>query len=150
MDKTMDKQAQRPLRPETIEKVVKVWNVTFPGDRGKDEQKIISGRFHKALSTVFNDFEFLDAAAAVEKQVEFFPTVKHFMDVRDQVFAARQRKAAGKHKALPEETDNLTPEEIEQSREKVKIISDMLAGKLSIDDAVKRQEAITTYARREP
>jgi hypothetical protein len=76
--------------------------------------------------------------------------LKHFLDVRDQVFAARQRSAAGKHVALPEDTDNLTPEEIEQNREKAEIIMQMLAGKLSIDDAVKRQEEITTYARREP
>jgi hypothetical protein len=138
------------LRIETVKHVVKVWNVTFPGTRNDDQQAIIAAKFHQALAPLFNDSEFLDAARAVEKQVEYFPVLKHFLDVRDQVFAARHRSAAGKNLALPEDTDNLTPEEIEQNREKAEIIMQMLAGKLSIDDAVKRQEEITTYARREP
>jgi hypothetical protein len=146
----MDKAISRPLRIEVVRHVVKTWCVTFPGAKTDDEKEIISAKFHTALAPLFNEEEFLDAARAVEKHVEFFPVLKHFLDVRDQVFAARQRKAAGSHKALPEETDNLSPEEIEQNLEKVQIISDMLTGKLSIDDAVKRQEAITTYARREP
>lgn len=146
----MDEAISRPLRIEVVRHVVKTWSVTFPGAKTDDEKEIISAKFHTALAPLFNEEEFLDAARAVEKQVEYFPVLKHFLDVRDQVFAARQRKAAGKQQALPEETDNFTPEEIEQNREKAAIIKQMLAGKLSIDEAVKRQEALTTYARREP
>jgi hypothetical protein len=146
----MDKAISRPLRIEVVRHVVKTWSVTFPGAKTDDEKEIISAKFHTALAPLFNEAEFLDAARAVEKQVEFFPVIKHFLDVREQVFAARQRIRAKSAPALPEETDNLSPEEIEQNREKAEIITQMLAGKLSIDDAVKRQEAITTYARREP
>ncbi len=146
----MDKAISRPLHIKTVTDVVRIWSITFPGQKSAAEQTVISARFYQELAPLFNDEEFIDAARAVEKQVEFFPVMKHFLDVRDQVFAARQRRAAGNHIALPEETDNLSPEEIEQNLEKAAIIMQMLGGKLSIDDAVKQQEAITTYARREP
>ena len=142
----MDKAISKPLRIEVVRHVVKVWSVTFPGSRSDDEKEIITSRFFDALSSLFSEPEFLDAARAVEKQVEFFPVVKHFLDVRDQVFAARQRHSRTSQLTLPEGTDNLTPEEIEQSRRKVEIIRDMLSGKLSIDEAERMQSELVTFS----
>lgn len=145
----MDKTGLKPLRIEVVRHVVKVWSVTFPGSRSDDEKEIITSRFFDALSPLFNEPEFLDAARAVEKQVEFFPVVKHFLDVRDQVFSARQRSAASKAIALPESTGNLTPEEVEQNQKKMQIIRDMLAGKLSIDVAERMQVDLVTFSTKE-
>lgn len=145
----MDKAISKPLRIEVVRHVVKVWSVTFPGTRSDDEKEIITSRFFDALSPLFNEPEFLDAARAVEKQVEFFPVVKHFLDVRDQVFSARQRRSSSKALALPEETGNFTEEEIEQNQRKMEIIKNMLAGKLSIDEAERMQAELVTFSMKE-
>jgi hypothetical protein len=134
------------LRIETVRHVVKVWNITFPGNRDRSEQDIIAAKFHQALSPEFNDEEFLDAARAVEKEVEFFPVIKNFMAVRDAVHSARRRRAALSTPALPEETGGFTPEEIAQNQRKVAIIRDMLAGKLSIDEAERMQAGLVSFA----
>lgn len=136
------------LKIETVQQVVKVWNVLFGGQRSSDEQKIISAKFYEALSAAYSNETFLCAARTVEKETHYFPTIKAFMDVRGAVHQLEQNKANYQAKALPADTGNLTDEEIEQNNKRIEIIKKQLAGELSLEAAVKAQKQLVTYARR--
>lgn len=132
------------LNPNVVAKIVKGWSMIFPGNRTAEELAFISAKFHKALTPVYNDKAFIIAAEMIELETEYFPTIKGMSDLRNAVYQVRDQQIATDLKALPEETD-LTEEEIERNKEKVKIISDMLAGKMNIEEAIKRQKALEHF-----
>ena len=136
------------LKIETVRQVVKVWNVLFGGQRSGDEQKIISAKFHEALAPAYSNEAFLCAARMVEKETNFFPTIKNFLDVRESVHQLEQRQANYETKALPEETGNLTDEEVEQNHQRIEIIKKQLAGEMSMEEAVMAQKKLVTYVRK--
>jgi len=59
------------------------------------------------------------------------------------------RKRDMDQKELPEETDNLTPEEIAQNIERIAIITRHLSGELSIEEAVEKQNQLLSWAQTE-
>ena len=89
------------------------------------------------------------AADIVEAEEEQFPTIARMRKLVNVVAdkLVRQRELDLSQKLLPEETE-LTDEEIEINKEKIKIINDMIAGKFSIEEAIKKQNKIQHYVAR--
>ena len=135
------------LKPETVAKTVKGWNVLFGGNRKDAELAFISQEFFKALLPVYSDEAFTLAVDMVKKETRFFPTIKEMMDLSGSVQQVRERIANYERLALPEETGDKTPEELEQEQERLNIILLQLQGALSMDEALERQSKLTTYAR---
>lgn len=131
------------LSPKTIKKVVSTWNLLFSGNKTEPEQAVICAKFWKACQGVYNDETFLLAAEMVEKEVRFFPTIKDMMDVRNSVYqSAEARKPDYSRPAITEEAGCSTPEEEEKNRRRVEIMVSMLAGQLSIEEAIKEQNKL--------
>ena len=78
------------------------------------------------------------------KTCRFFPKLA---DVLEGVATYRERPPQPQVNAMQIEDvtsrHDLTPEEIERNKERLKTISDMLAGKLSTDEAIRTVEAKT-------
>lgn len=137
------------LKPETVKKVVSVWNILFGGQRSQAEQAVICAKYYQAFSPIYNDKTFLLAAEMVEKEVKFFPTIKDIIDVRESVQQISESKPSDYSlTAITDDAGEMTPEIIEQNMQRMKVINDMLAGKMSMDDAVAEQAKLKTYARR--
>lgn len=119
----------------------------FPGQRSTAELAFLSAKYMSHFVGVFSEEEFQVAVRLVEETVTYFPTPKHILDVKDAAHRMMERKAISRQTlALPEETDTLTPEEIAQNQEKMQVITDMLTGKMTMDEAVARQEKMTVWA----
>lgn len=138
------------LKPKTVEMVVKGWDVLFPGNKDRGQLAFLCAKFMQHLSPIYSDEEFKVAAELVEKETNFFPTVKQMIDCRESVHQVRQKQIAGDMalKALPEETGNLTEDEVGQNQKRLDIIVRQLAGEISMEEAVKEQQKLTTYARK--
>lgn len=136
------------LKPETVKNTILGWNILFGGQRSNAELAVICGKFMKALEPVFNDAEFVVAADLVERETRFFPTIKEMMDCRESVQQiVESRPADYSLPALPEETDNLTEEEIQQNQRKIEIIKKMLCGEMTIEQAEAEQQLLVVFAR---
>jgi len=137
------------LKPETVKSTVMVWNIIFSGQKSEAELAVIGAKFHQSLHTVYGDESFRKAAELVEREVGFFPTIKDMMSVRNSANQIVERDAISNYavKALPEETDNLTPEEIEINLKKIQIIKRMLCGEITVAQAEKEQSELTHFAR---
>ena len=137
------------LTPKTVKETVTGWNIIFPGNRSDAELAFLCGKFYQHLWPVYSNEDFVVAAGLTERETHFFPTIKAMLDVRESVHQIRQRQISADQKALkalPEETGNLTPEEIEQNKKRVEIIKLQLAGDLTMEEAEAAQKKITTYA----
>ena len=136
------------LKTQTVSKIIKGWNVLFGGNRKEAELAYIATEFYKALSPVFSDEAFTLAADMVKQETRFFPTIKEMMDLSTSVHQVIEHRANYERLALPEETGNKTPEELQQEQERLEIILLQLQGALSMDEALERQKKLTTYARK--
>ena len=132
------------LTPETVVNTLKIWNCIFPYRKTDEELALVSAKFFKTLNPVFSDKAFRMAADIIEEQEEQFPTIAHMRKLVNVVAGKIERECDLSLKALPEET-KLTDEEIEINKEKIKIINDMIAGKFSIEEAIKKQNKIQHY-----
>ena len=132
------------LRPETVANTLKIWNVLFPYRKKDEELAVISAKFFKVLSPLLSDKAFRMAADIVEENEEQFPTIAHMRKLVNVVADKIVRERDLTLKALPEETE-LTPEEIRINLEKIKVIRDMLSGKLSTKAAVEKQKGMVKY-----
>lgn len=137
------------LQFETVRKVVDVWTLIFPGNRSDAELEIIYSVFFKTLIPIYNEAEFKIAANMIVLETEFFPTVAGMVKLKNSVYQKAQALPAGNNnlKALPEETGNLTPEEIKQNLKRIEIIRKQLAGELTMEQAEAEQNKLTTYSR---
>jgi len=133
------------LSPNVVATVVKGWSMIFPGKKEPEELAFISAKFCKSLSSAYNDHTFQIAAELVERETEFFPTIKAILDVRDNAYRLRKRAIESRDSALLPEETGITAEEEAENLEKLNIINKMLAGKLSISEAVKAQDEIKHY-----
>lgn len=140
------------LNPLTVKSAVEGWNTMFAGKKTEAELAFLCGKFMQHLVNVYSDREFRVAAGMVERETNFFPTVKQMLDVRESVQQIRQRQVSAdlSRKALPEETDNLTDEEIAQNQKRIEIIKKQLAGEMTMEEAEKEQRKLVTYARQRP
>lgn len=135
------------LKPKTVQQTVQVWNILFGGQRSDAELAVICTRFFEALEHVYSDESFIQAAKLVEKETSFFPTIKNMMDVRESANQIRDRIASAERLSLPEETENLTEEEITQNQRKIEVIKKMLCGEMSMAEAEIEQKKLTHYSR---
>lgn len=138
------------LTAKTVKDAVVGWNVMFAGNKSNAELSFLCGKMMQHLAHVYSDEMFKVAAGLVERETNFFPTVKQMLDVRESSQQIRQRQIATdlSRKALPEETGNLTEEEIEQNQQRIEIIRKQLSGKMSMEEAEKEQRKLTTYTRK--
>ena len=120
----------------------------YPGQRGGTELDLLKAKFYQVLSKHFSDEAFMLAAGKVEEIAKFFPVIAQVMDFKNDVIAEMARVGHSSILSLPEETDNLTEEEIEQNRQRVEIICKQLAGTLTMEEAIKEQEELVTFAKK--
>lgn len=125
------------LQPSTVSKVVKGWDLLFAGKRNKEELAFVSAKFFKAFRGVYSDENFKLAADTVERETDFFPTIKSMLDVREVVY---QRSAASNNnKALPD-PDALEKTELQKSYEDLRlaVLDDIKNGKFDFSEATYR------------
>jgi phosphoenolpyruvate carboxylase len=130
-----------------VVKTVKVWGIIFPGNRTEEELAVVAAMYHKAFQGVFDNNTFRIACDLVVKETEFFPTIASVLKVRDYAYQKSQAQLnPSDNLRLEEETGNLTPEEIEINLEKIKIITDLICGKITQEEAGRRQDELVTYS----
>jgi len=110
--------------------------------------EILEATFYKLMQRTFSDDTFLIAADMVLREIKFFPVPKDLFDLRNSVYQAYENRKAlvaqQNVKQLPEETGDLTPEEIEQNERSLEIIKQQISGQLSMEEAEREQARLTT------
>ena len=125
---------------QQVMKAVASWTIRFPETKYSPQQlKLIAQEYHEDLidEHVTVD-EFAEAAREVRKRARWFPKM---VDILGAVNERRQRHEPARcDKAMIADNTlrhDLAPEEVDANRRRVKAITDMLAGKLSMEDAEK-------------
>ena len=135
------------LNPNTVKTVVVGWNVMFSGKKSEAELAFFCGKLMHHLLPVFSNEQFLVAADMVERETSFFPTIKQLLDLKESAFQASSRQAQDlNQKRLSVQTSNITPEEVARNLRHLEIIKKMLAGDLSMEEAVRQQDRIKYFA----
>jgi hypothetical protein len=136
------------LQTKTVAKIVKGWSLMFPGQRDPGQLVFLSGQFYEALQHRFTDEGFILAANIIRDEQEYFPTVAAVAKLSNIVAEkiSRNKQIGQNVNLLTEEADNLSQEEIEQNKEKVAIITKMLAGQMTIAEAVEEQNKLTSWS----
>lgn len=135
------------LRPETVTDVIKGWHILFPGKRSDADLVYLSAKFFKACIGTYSDEAFRVAAEVVEEDAEFFPAPASMRKVSDIVCQRIESKRCDENRLmLTETTDNLTPGEIEQNKQRVQIMIDQITGKITQEEAEERLSHIIGYA----
>lgn len=130
----------------TVKKAVYSWSIRFREAGYANEQlaRLSQEYFEDLQSEGVTERQFEHAASAVRKRCRFFPKM---CDILQAVQEYRERPPQPRSDLAQIEatTSNhdLTPEEIERNKARMKTITDMLAGKLSADEAVRAVEAQT-------
>jgi hypothetical protein len=133
------------LQPKTLKSMINSWNILFGGNRSDAEKAIICTKFYQALKDVFSNEAFMLAAAMVEKETRFFPTIKDIMDCRESVNQRLESRPDYSRKAIASDAGELSPEIIKQNEKRLRVIRDMLCGKMSIGEAVDTQKRLQYY-----
>lgn len=138
----------KPLSPQTVNAVVKTWDIMFGGKRSIDEIDVLTAKFYQTFRSLFSDKEFLLAAEMAEKETKFFPTIKEIIDCKESVQQVIESRPADYNlPALTDDAGDMSPEVIEQNEKRLQVIKDMLCGKMSMGDAVNAQEKMKVYAK---
>lgn len=128
------------LSPKTVGRIIKTWDVIFPGSRTDDELNIISLKFFTKLSPFYNDESFVVASELVEDEQEFFPTIAHMKKM--QLAAVDKINRDSGQLFLPQSVDDLTDEEIELNKKRIKIFLRQCYGKLTQEEADKEMKQL--------
>ena len=135
------------LQQETVAKVVKGWRILFPYPKTDAELVFFSGKLFKSIQNSFSNEAFLIASEIIENEMTEFPTIAHVKALQNTVADRIGREVEQRALALPEETANLTDEEVENNIKRISIISDLLCKKITQEEADREQAKLTTYAR---
>ena len=143
------------LTVNDVKRVVYSWSIRFREAGYANEQLArISHEYHEDLvSEHVTADEFEDAARAVRKRCRFFPKMVDLLaaveDRRRQQPAAPTASSAIQIEAVTSHHD-LTEEEIRRNKRRIQAITDMLAGKIKMDDAmdVVRNSEIEEFRKR--
>ena len=135
------------LKPETVAKVVKGWNIVFPYRKTDAEMAYFSTRVFEHCQTIFSNEGFIEAARILEAEQDQFPTISSIVKLGNVIAEKEAREISSNAIALPEHTDDITPEEIEQNKKRIDILRKQLTGELSMEQAEAEQKKLTTYAR---
>ena len=137
--KTMNDENRLDLND--VKRAVYSWSIRFREAGYANEQLArISHEYHEDLvSEHVTTDEFEDAARAVRKRCRFFPKMVDLLaaveDRRRQQPAAPTASSAIQIEAVTSHHD-LTEEEIRRNKRRIQAITDMLAGKIKMDDAI--------------
>ena len=129
------------LTVNDVKRVVYSWSIRFREAGYANEQLArISHEYHEDLvSEHVTTGEFEDAARAVRKRCRFFPKMVDLLaaveDRRRQQPAAPTASSAIQIEAVTSHHD-LTEEEVERTQTRIRAITDMLAGRINMDDAM--------------
>lgn len=129
------------LTVNDVKRVVYSWSIRFREAGYANEQLArISHEYHEDLvSEHVTTGEFEDAARAVRKRCRFFPKMVDLLaaveDRRRQQPAAPTASSAIQIEAVTSHHD-LTEEEVERNQTRIRAITDMLAGRINMDDAM--------------
>ena len=129
------------LTVNDVKRVVNSWSIRFREAGYANEQLArISHEYHEDLvSEHVTTGEFEDAARAVRKRCRFFPKMVDLLaaveDRRRQQPAAPTASSAIQIEAVTSHHD-LTEEEVERNQTRIRAITDMLAGRINMDDAM--------------
>lgn len=129
------------LTVNDVKRVVYSWSIRFREAGYANEQLArISHEYHEDLvSEHVTADEFEDAARAVRKRCRFFPKMVDLLaaveDRRRQQPAAPTASSAIQIEAVTSHHD-LTEEEVERNQTRIRAITDMLAGRINMDDAM--------------
>ena len=146
---------ENSLTVNDVKRAVYSWSIRFREAGYANEQLArISHEYHEDLvSEHVTTGEFEDAARAVRKRCRFFPKMVDLLaaveDRRRQQPAAPTASSAIQIEAVTSHHD-LTEEEVERNQARVRAITDMLAGKIKMDDAmdVVRNSEIKEFNKR--
>jgi hypothetical protein len=138
------------LKPKTVADCVFGWNIMFSGNKSDAEKAFIANKMYSHFMPIFSDEMFKNAAYLVEKETNFFPTIKQIMDLKESAEQKTEIQLISDPsvKRLTEETGNITQEEIDINLQRIEIIKNMLIGSLSMEDAQKKQESLRNYAKK--
>ena len=132
---------ENSLTVNDVKRVVYSWSIRFREAGYANEQLArISHEYHADLvSEHVTTGEFEDAARAVRKRCRFFPKMVDLLaaveDRRRQQPAAPTASSAIQIEAVTSHHD-LTEEEVERNQTRIRAITDMLAGRINMDDAM--------------
>ena len=132
---------ENSLTVNDVKRVVYSWSIRFREAGYANEQLArISHEYHEDLvSEHVTTGEFEDAARAVRKRCRFFPKMVDLLaaveDRRRQQPAAPTASSAIQIEAVTSHHD-LTEEEVERNQTRIRAITDMLAGRINMDDAM--------------
>lgn len=132
---------ENSLTVNDVKRVVYSWSIRFREAGYANEQLArISHEYHEDLvSEHVTTDEFEDAARAVRKRCRFFPKMVDLLaaveDRRRQQPAAPTASSAIQIEAVTSHHD-LTEEEVERNQTRIRAITDMLAGRINMDDAM--------------
>jgi hypothetical protein len=130
----------------TVKKAVYSWSIRFREAGYANEQlaRLSQEYFEDLQSEGVTERQFEAAANSARKRCRFFPKM---CDILQAVQEYRERPPQPKGGIEQIESTSsrhdLTPEEVERNKARLKTITDMLAGKLSADEAVRAVEAQT-------
>ena len=132
---------ENSLTVNDVKRVVYSWSIRFREAGYANEQLArISHEYHEDLvSEHVTTDEFEDAARAVRKRCRFFPKMVDLLaaveDRRRQQPPAPTASSAIQIEAVTSHHD-LTEEEVERNQTRIRAITDMLAGRINMDDAM--------------
>jgi hypothetical protein len=111
---------------------------------------IAKGWYEDCVDVGLTENDFKAASRKVRKFSRFFPKFDQILEETRIVFAERRRAdELNRSKLMIEEySTGRTEEELAQDKRRVKIIEELLAGKLSMDEAERQQNAIAILTRR--
>lgn len=135
------------LKPETVAKTIKGWGILYPSQRRDQAQEAyIAKEFFVELKDYFSEEAFKLAAKKVKRHCKFFPTIADMHEVREEVVSEINRKTTKDQKALPEYTDQNTPEEKKKAAQRLAIIGQAISGKITYEEAEKQMQKLVGYA----
>lgn len=125
---------------QQVMKAVASWTLRFPETKYSPQQlKLIAQEYHEDLvDEHVTTGEFAEAAKEVRKRARWFPKMVDILGAVNERRQRHEQTMCGKIMIEGKTSrHDLTPEEVDANRRRVKAITDMLAGKLSIQDAEK-------------
>lgn len=134
---------------QEVKRAVYSWSLRFRSTELDNNQlALLSREYLEDLHSEHVTSAVFDAAVKqVRKTCRFFPTMADIMDAVREIWTHPQlMPPATSTLRIAEHTatrDNLTPEEVERNKERLAHIQAMLAGKMSIDDAVAEVEKLS-------
>ena len=138
--KTNDESSNNNLTLQEVKRAVYSWSIRHPEAGYTNEQlaRLSQEYFEDLVSEGATSRQFQAAALATRKRCRFFPKM---VDILEGLSRYRERPPEQKPTGAPQIEDvtschDLTPEEIEKNKARVKAITDMLAGKISIVEAL--------------